>query len=192
MPTPTVPDSPATALDLPADKIHDPRLLAVLGLYAHDAGSNKKAREFLSAAAYAKVERPRVYFVLSELRLKQALARPEGTDGKISSSQAEAALIPLRQALRPGASTEVYRLLVDIWANSDARPSEHDAAELEAGVDEFPRDSELTYNTALICARAGYPQLAATIIDKAILFSASDENRQHFLVLRATLDVPGK
>jgi len=191
-PTPMVPDSPATALDLPADKIRDPRLLAVLGLYAHDVGSNKKAREFLAEAANDKVARPRAYFVLSELRLKQALARSEGTEGKISESQAQAALIPLRQALQAGATTENYRLLVDIWANSDARPGEKDIAELASGVDEFPRDSELTYNSALICARAGYPQVAATIVDKGILFSASDENRQHFQVLRATLDLPGK
>jgi hypothetical protein len=189
-PTPLPPDSPSTALDLPTAKIHDPRLLAVLGLYAQDAGSNRKAREFLSAAADANVNRPRAYFVLSELRLKQALARPEGSEGRISFSQAEASLVPLRRALKAGATAEIYRLMVDIWANCDGRPTEADAAELAAGTDVFPRDTELAYNAALICAKGGQPKLASRLIEKGMLFAVSQENRQHFEVLTATFDLP--
>ncbi|HZZ19610.1 MAG TPA: hypothetical protein VFE25_09580 [Opitutaceae bacterium] len=189
-PTPAPAGSPTTALDLSAAKIHDPRLLTVLGLYARDVGSNKKAREFLAAGTEAKVVRPRAYFVLSELLLKRALAKPDGAEGRISAAQGQSALVPLRLALKSGATAEIYRLMVDIWANGDARPTEADAEELASGAELFPRDTELAYNTALICAKGGQAKVAARLIDKAVEFAVSQENRQHFEVLRATMDLP--
>jgi hypothetical protein len=191
-PTPLPASGPATALDLSADKVRDPRLLSVLGLYAHDAGNNKKAREFLGAAAVDGVTRPRVYFVLAELRLKLAIGKPEWRDGKISASQASTILVPLRVALQAAPSADAYRLLVDLWAHSEAKPSEQDVAELATGVDSFPRDMELTYNTALICAQHGYPKVASKLIEKGLLFATTDANRQHFELMRESLDLPAE
>ena len=189
-PTPLKPAGPATALDLSADKIRDPRLLSVLGLYAHDTGNNKKAREFLGAAADARVDRPRVYFVLAELRLKLAIGKPEGRDGKVSASQASAVIAPLRVALQGAPSADGYRLLVDLWAHCETKPSKEDVAELASGIDLFPRDMELTYNAALICAQDGYTKAASKLIEKGLLFAASEANRQHFQLMRESLDLP--
>lgn len=192
-PSPAVPQLVAPALgplDLSVDKIHDPRLLAVLGLYAHDAGSDDKAREYLGAAAGMNVLRPRVSIVLAQLRLAKARSKPEGSGGKIGADQLAAILAPLRVALQEAPTAEAYHLLVETWAHSEVKPGEADIAEIAGGTELYPRDTEMAYNAALVCAWRGYPEQAGKIIDRGLIFTTLEANRQHFELLRARLEIP--
>jgi hypothetical protein len=179
------------ALDLSADKIHDSRLLAVLGLYAHDAGRNDKALEFLGSAAGSHVVRPRAYGVLAQVLMARASAKPEGSRGKIGAAQLAAILGPLREALRSEPSAEAYRLLIAAWAHAEAQPGDSDFAEIVNGAALFPRDVEMAYNAALLCAIKGRPEQAGNLIDRGLAFAGDDAARRSLELLRARLEVPG-
>ena len=178
------------ALDLSADKIHDARLLAVLGLYASDAGRDDKALEFLGSAAGSHVVRPRAYFALAQVLMARASAKPESSPGKISAAQLAAVLAPLREALKSEPSADAYRLLIAAWVHSEAQPSASDIAEVVNGAALFPRDVEMAYNAALVCAIKGHPEQAKNLIDRGLTFASDAAARRYLELLRARLEVP--
>jgi hypothetical protein len=173
-----------------ADRIHDARLLAVYGLYEHDAGDDGKAREFLEAAVKEVVMRPRAYVVLAGLRYSEALAKPSGQDGKFSAEQAESILDPLRTALKFAPSQDVLGLIVATWTNSEAKPADADIAVITDGAALYPRNTDLAYNSALLCAQTGHPAQAARLIDQGLVFTIHEGKRQYFEELRSTLSGP--
>jgi hypothetical protein len=175
---------------LEADLIHDPRLLAVYGLYEHDAGDDMKAREFLEAAVAAGVVRPRAYIALAKLRYLDAVARPMGSDGKLNAVQAASILEPLRASPKFAPDLEVLELTVATWSRCDAMPSRKDIEDIAGGVALFPRETDLALSSALLCAQSGYPGQAATLIDEGLVFSAHEGKRRYFEQLRSTLDLP--
>jgi hypothetical protein len=170
-----------------ADRIHDPGLLAVYGLYEHDVGNDRKARELLEAAAKAGVVRPGAYLVLGELRLEDATAKPLGPGGKLSAEQAAFVLEPLHAAMRGPPVPGVYGLIVETWGHCVAKPGAGDIEEIAEGVARFPRITPLAYRSALLCAQSGYPAEAAKLIDKGLLFATRSDIIEHFERLRSTL-----
>jgi hypothetical protein len=170
-----------------SDRIHDPGLLAVFGLYEHDAGNDEKAREFLEAAARSGVDRPVAYVVLAGLRYAEAMRAPSETDGKLGASQVESILEPLRVALRVAPTEEAIGLLVATWANGDARPDEADVDEIVKGVLSYPRNSDLAYTSAVLCVRSDYPSQAATLIDEGLVFTTHEATREYFRQMRSSL-----
>jgi hypothetical protein len=178
--------------DLSAKNIHDARMLAVLGLYAFDAGRDDKALEFLRSAAESHVVRPRAYAVLAQILLVKASAKPEGSQGRISAGQLAAILAPLGVALKSEPTAAAYRLLIAGWARSEARPGADDLAEIVNGAALFPRDGEIAYNAALLCAIKGHPEEAENLIDRGLTFAADDAARRSLELLHARLDVPGQ
>jgi len=170
-----------------AEHIRDPRLLAVYGLYEHDIGDEAKARELLEAAVKANVVRPRAYAVLALLRSAEAVADPSGAEGKLSAQQAES-IIGLLQAVAPHSSTpEAASQIVEVWNNCDTKPSAGDIARILDDVAPFPRDTDLAYNAALLCAQTGYPREAEKLIDAGLVFTTHQLNRDYFEQLRSTL-----
>lgn len=167
-----------------ANRIHDPGLLAVYGLYEHDIGEDDKARELLEAALRTGVVRPRANFALAELRYAQAIAKPEGADAELSAQQAASILGPLRAPLQSAPTSDVFRLVVKTWANCEGKPSEGDVAAVVKGVESFPRDAELAYNSALLCSRSGYAAQADKLIDLGLVFATREVNRDYFEQLR--------
>jgi hypothetical protein len=170
-----------------ADRIHDPRLLAVYGMYEHDVGDDAKARELLEAAAKAGVSRPRAYAALAQLRYAEAMAKPLGTDEKLNAQQAAAVLDPLKTALEHGPTVDLFEMAVAVWTNCEARPAAADVDEIVRGSALFPRNSDLAYNAAVLCSQSGYPAQASALIDTGLLFTTHDVNREYFEQLRATL-----
>ncbi len=170
-----------------ADRIHDPRLLAVYGLYERDIGDDAKARELLEAAAKAGVFRPRAYAALAQLRYAEAMAQPLGADGKLSAPQAAAILDPLKTALDHGPTVDLFDMAVALWTNCEAKPATGDVDEIVRGSALFPRNTDLAYNGAVLCSQSGYPAQASALIDQGLVFTTHDVNREYFEQLRATL-----
>ena len=173
-----------------AERIHDARLLAVYGLYEHDTGDDEKAREFLEAAMTTGVVRPAAYVVLAKLRFTEATGKPAGAGGKLSAGQASSVLDPLRTALRFAPSYDAYSLIVGVWTNCEAKPSEGDLDEIAKGVALYPRNTELAYNAALLCLQCGYDSQASMMIDKALVFAADEHKRAYLRQLRPAPDEP--
>jgi hypothetical protein len=170
-----------------ADRIHDPRLLAVYGMYERDVGDDAKAHELLEAAARAGVSRPRAYAALAQLRYAEAMAKPQGRDGKLSAGQAAAILDPLKTALDHGPTVDLFDMAVAIWTNCEGRPAAGDIDELVRGSGLFPRNTDLAYNAAVLCSQSGYPAQASALIDRGLVFTTHEVNREYFEQLRATL-----
>jgi hypothetical protein len=173
-----------------AERIHDPRLLAVYGLYEHDRGDDAKARELLEAAVKGGVSRPRAYAVLAQLRYAEAIGSPLGVDGKLSAAQAGSVLGPLKAALAGAPAPDLYSLIVETWTNCEARPEGGDIEGLRGGVERFPADTDLAYNAAQLCAQSGYTAQANWFIDKGLVFATHQINREYFEQLRSTLGSP--
>jgi hypothetical protein len=173
-----------------ATRIHDPRLLAVYGLYEHDIGDDGKAREFLEAAMKAGAARPRAYLVLAELRYAEAIAKPLGSEGQLSAPQAASIIEPLQTASQNPPDLEVYRLIVETWTHCEAKPADRDIARIVEGVALFPRNTDLAYRSASVCARGGYPLQAAELIDKGLVFATEERAKERLERLRAALAAP--
>jgi hypothetical protein len=171
-----------------ASHIPDRRLLGVFGLYEYDRGNRGKARELLEAAVKAGPARSQVYVTLSRLRHDEAKAQPEGGEGRFSALQTASIVEPLHAALRLTTSAEVLRLLIEAWANSETKPSDRDIETCCNGALQFPRDTRLTYLTALLCAQSGFVPPARKLIAQGLVFSDTDETRQFFLGLSKALD----
>jgi hypothetical protein len=173
-----------------ATRIHDPRLLAVYGLYEHDIGDDGKAREFLDAAMKAGAARPKAYLVLAELRYGEAIAKPLGSEGKLSAPQAAAIIEPLQTALQNPPVLEVYKLFVETWAHCEAKPAGCDVDRIVEGVALFPRNTALAYRSAFVCAQGGYAVQAAELIGNGLIFTTDRRERKHFEHLRSALPAP--
>jgi hypothetical protein len=129
----------------------DPRLLAVMGLHASDAGDNEKARPLLEAAVYAKVVRPRAYFELARLRFIQAVAKPAGQNGFLNSAQANAVLEPLRSAYtQQPPLAQTYALTAEVWSRSGMRLAQAHFDLLDEGLRTFPGQLNLLYQVAAL------------------------------------------
>jgi hypothetical protein len=175
-----------------AARIHDPGLLAVYGLYEHDIGNIARAREFLEAAAKAGAGRPRAYLVLAELRFAEAIARPQGSRDRLSALQAAAVLDPLGRALQYPPVLDSYRLLVETWAHCDTKPADSDVERMVEGVALFPRNVELAYRSAQVCAQGSYIAQAAGLVRSGLVFAANKEDRKNLEQLRSALGADAK
>lgn len=188
-PPPGDPDSQESVL-ASADRVSDPELLAVYGLFAHDTGNTGVSREFLEAAMKAKAVRPRAQIVLAQQRYSEAIGKPQGSGGKLSAQQASSVLVPVMAALQKAPSEEAYSLIVETWSRCDTRPGESDVDEIIKGAGLYPRNTDLAYDSALLCSLSGYDAQAAKLIDLGLVFTTHEVNRQHFLELRSNLAAP--
>jgi hypothetical protein len=170
-----------------ASHIHDPRLLAVYGLYEHDIGHDEKAREFLHAAVISGAVRPRANLVLAEILYSRALAAPAGTKRKLSSQQVAGVMGALDGALRPPPSSDAYATMAETWLHSDAMPDNRALHEIDEGVAYFPRNTGLVYVSALVCARAGYYDEASRLLEQGLPLATDEKARSLLAALHATL-----
>jgi hypothetical protein len=127
-----------------ASGAHDPGFLAVLGLFRMHKEEFSLARAALEAAASHDAAYPRAYTEIARLRFREALARPEDPQGKLSSGQTESVLNPLRVAsgLFPS-QRETYLLAALAYAHSSRAPGPGDRALIEEGLKKFPDDGQL-------------------------------------------------
>ena len=160
-----------------ATHIHDPRLLAVYGMYEQDAGNDDKAREFLEAAMRTGVVRPRAYLALAKLRYAEATAKPLGTKGKLSAQQVASILEPLQGALGTPPASDAYGLFVQTLEHCESHAGNLEIEKLVEGVTLFPRYTALAYHSALVCAQSGFAAQAAAMTDTGLAFTADKSSR---------------
>lgn len=121
-----------------------PDLVAELGVSALKIGQRDRALNYLTAAIRAKTTRTRAYATLARMRLEDRLAKPQGTDGKLSYEQLLGVLEPLLLARTQAPRTpEIYALLAEAWAKTAATPPPPHLALIDEGVRLFPEDAAL-------------------------------------------------
>ena len=166
----------------------DPRLLAVLGLCECDAGDDVAAREYLEAAVQIGPIRPRANYELARLRLAEFKAKPAGGNGGLSVPQTADVLRPLfaaREDMPP--LPEVYELIAEAWAHSEAHANPGHLAVLHEGVRLFPRRIALALRGAELNLKYGYPDEAAMFVDVAARLADDDPTRERIAGLRQRL-----
>jgi len=140
-----------------AKRIHDPKLLAVYGMYEHDIGHDAEARQFLEAAVKAGVERPAAYVDLAQMNLEAGEANPAGAAGRLSKEQVACVLTPLLDVLRKSRLGPAgYRLFAEAWAQSAGKPALGELTVLYAAIRENPFDTDLSKSIADVFAQWGY------------------------------------
>ena len=174
------------AMVVSAERIHDPALLAVYGMFEHQIGDDTKARELLEKAAKLNVSRPEAYRVLAQLRYDEALAQSKAVPRQLGAVQTQWILQPLDVCLNASPGSNAYSLLLDIWEHSETTPNQNDWARLKNAVSQFPRDIRLVYRVARLSARMGNTDDARAFCDHALLF-VSDQSREPFDTLKAAL-----
>jgi hypothetical protein len=172
-----------------AERIHDPGLLTVFGLYEHDIGEDSKARKFLEMAVKARVERPSAYLATAQLRYADAVAGPLGNEGKLSTEQAEFILEPAQVALGSSATAETWGLIVDTFARGEVKPSAADIEKMVAGVSQFPAETPLVLRAVQLCFQTGNTAGAAKLIDEGLAFATDEDAKREFQRLRSSIAV---
>lgn len=170
-------------------RIHDPRLLAVYGLYEHQVGAVERARELLEKAAQEHAWRPEAFRVLAELRFNEAIANPAGAEGKLSIRQVSSILEPLRVCFGQNPGSNAYLLFIDTWERCATPPSRDDMVVVSEAVRCFPRNALLVYRAARLSARTGYAADARVFLNRGFPF-ATPETRIAFEQLRMTFPSP--
>ena len=172
-----------------ANRIRDPLLLAVYGLYEHQSGAIEQARELLEKAAKAHTPRPEAFRVLAGLRYDEAVAHPAGAERKLNIRQVTSVLEPLRVCLERTPGSNAYLLFIDAWEHCDTPPSRDDMAVVSEAVRRFPRNALLVFRAARLSAGAGYAADARAFLEQGLPF-ASDQARTAFGQLRSSLPSP--
>ncbi len=97
----------------------DPRLLAELGLLECDAGDDRAAEPFLTAAVKARVIHPRVYFELARIKYAAALRSSQPKLG-LNGKQVEELVGILENRLEQSpALPRIFELVHQIWLSSE-------------------------------------------------------------------------
>lgn len=121
-----------------------PDLVGELGLAELNLGRREPAARYLTIATKAKCTRTRAYAALARLRLDDRLAKPQGKNGKLSYEQLLGVLEPLLLARTQAPRTpEIYRLVAEAWARTEAPVPPPHLALIDEGVTRFPDDAAL-------------------------------------------------
>ncbi|MDO8544190.1 MAG: hypothetical protein Q7S40_27425, partial [Opitutaceae bacterium] len=136
----------------------------------------------------AKADRPSAFLELARIRYDEALAKPAGPDKSLSAAQANAVIDLLLAARKqPPPMPAVYELLADTWVRSSVTPKRDDVTILAEGVQLFPGRLKLTYQTAALCATAGVPEAAHSLVDHGIRIAPDANSRARFEALKKSL-----
>jgi hypothetical protein len=165
----------------------DPQLLAALGLDERQAGHDDRARKFLEAAAKAKVERPRAYLELAQLRLDEVKAKPAAGE-KLSTAQVSTVLEPLliaRKQRPPMAA--VYGLIAETWNRSAVPPTKEEFNVVLEGVQTFPRSTGLVLQATILAVTQHFTKEATILVNHGQKIARDDSTRSRFEVLAQAL-----
>jgi len=166
----------------------DPGLLAALGLHERANGEEERARKFLEAAVTAKVVRPDAYLALARFRHADALAKPAGTEGKLSAEQVQGIISLLLTArTQPPQNSEIYDLIAETWMVSATTPTRSDLQPLVDGVHLFPGRLRLVYQSAVLCGAAGLLDAAHSLAEHGINITRNPAVRASFEELKQSL-----
>jgi hypothetical protein len=161
----------------------DARLESVLGLFDCDTGAGPEGAPLLEAAAKAKVQGPRVYFRLAEMRYDET----QGSgDRRLGPAEMTRVIEPLEAGCRQSpALREDYDLMGKVLSHSGARLSPRQLALFDAGLERFPKDLDLLHQAAALGLANGYPSEAAAAAKRGLECSSTPQDRDRFSRLLA-------
>jgi hypothetical protein len=156
----------------------DPLFLAAFGLYELQIGDEVRARDALEAATRAGVLRPRAYVELARLKLDDALPSVEEGIGDLGDADFDAitALLTTARVQMPSLLA-TYDVLARALEHAPRKPDGEHLRPLEDAVTLFPGNAALAYKVASIYERLGMRDEAAAVINRALKFSDSDQDR---------------
>jgi hypothetical protein len=165
----------------------DPALLAAIGLCEIDAGNESGAPFFLNRAVTAGVVRPRAYYETARL-LFSDLVRNLGPGGKLTASETEQVVAPLRTGLQQAPMLpEAAVLCATAWLRSAAIAPASDLALLVRATRNFPARPAVTYAVALLHARSGRPAVAQALLAETLRFPLDESLRARFAELQRSI-----
>jgi hypothetical protein len=166
----------------------DPNLLASLALYDHMAGEDVRARKLLEAATAAKTTQPDAYLELARFRLADAVAKPEGPEGKISEAQSKGVVDLLVGARRqtPQLPT-VYETMAETWLRRGTPVKKEELGTLLQGVQMFPGRMKLAFQIGVLANDAGINDVAHMMADHGIKYSPDAKTKARFEQLKTSL-----
>jgi tetratricopeptide (TPR) repeat protein len=156
----------------------DPLFLATFGLYELQVGDDVRAREALEAATRAGVLRPRAYVELARLKLDDALPSVEEGIGDLSASDFDeiTGLLTTARVQMPSLLA-TYDVLARALEHAPMKPDGEHLRPMEEAMAMFPRNAALAYKLANLYRRLGMRDEAAAVINRALKFSDSDQDR---------------
>ncbi len=167
----------------------DPGLLAVMALFDLDCGKPEPADPYLRAAAAGRVVRPRVYYELARMLFNELIkAQPDPARARLSPIQAATLLGLLDQArAQSPALPEVYGLYFEIAQAAAAQPTPSLLQVFREGVQLFPGNAPLIYDTAVMLARSGAVDAANIVLQNGLGVAAEPALRARMARLQAAL-----
>jgi tetratricopeptide (TPR) repeat protein len=156
----------------------DPLFLATFGLYELQVGDDVRAREALEAATRAGVLRPRAYVELARLKLDDALPSVEEGIGDLGTADYEevTGLLTTARVQMPSLLA-TYDVLARALEHAPAKPDGEHLRPMEEAMALFPRNAALAYKLANLYERLGMRDEAAAVINRALKFSDSEQDR---------------
>jgi hypothetical protein len=156
----------------------DPLFLAAVGMYELQIGDEVRARDSLEAATEAGVVRPRAYVELARLKLQDALPSVEEGIGDLSEADFReiTGLLTTARVQMPSLLA-TYDVLAQTLEHAPKRPDREYLRPLEEAMTLFPQKASLAYKLANIYRSLGMHGEAAAVIDRAMRFSDSDQDR---------------
>ncbi len=166
----------------------DPQLVTALAVYDKEAGEDARARKLLEFAVANKAAGPDAYLELARYRYADAMAKPEGAEGKFSPAQAKGIVDLLLQARKqPPMVAPVYELMADTWLRRGEKCSKEELGTLVDGIRIFPGRMRLAYEIGVLAMDAGDNELAHTMADHGLRYSPDANGKARFQQLKAAL-----
>jgi hypothetical protein len=168
----------------------DPNLLTSLAVFDRAAGEDVRARKLFEAAITGtnKATGPDAYFEMARYRYADALAKPEGGDGKMSEAQAKPIidlLIKARQ--QPPPVYPVYDLMAETWLRRAGKAKKEELGTLVDGLRMFPGRLKLAFQIGALAFDAGENELAHTMADHGLKYAPDAGGKARFQQLKSSL-----
>jgi hypothetical protein len=159
--------------------VHEPELLAILGLLEIDAGRPEAARGWLEQAVQSHVARPRAYVELAKLRYNDRLTAAANRPFD------DAAIRSIIGPIRGGAQlqpplVEAAALMADVWTHRATPPTAAELAELNALATNFPQVAPLVFRVIYLDGINHDVPAAQRLADAGWMHAVDRETREKF------------
>ena len=156
----------------------DPLFLAAFGLYELQIGDEVRACDSLESATRAGVVRPRAYVELARLKLEDALPSIEEGAGDLSEADfTEITGLLTTARVQMPSLLATYDVLARTLEHAPKKTGGEYLRALEQATVLFPQKAALAYKLANIYQALGKRDQAAAVINRALTFSDSDQDR---------------
>ncbi|GAB5562552.1 MAG: hypothetical protein SynsKO_41990 [Synoicihabitans sp.] len=168
--------------------VDSPELAAVAGLLEFEADNLDVAREELTRAVEAGVDRPSVLQALAQVELDALLAGLDNAESPTPELIKPIADLLIRAHNSAPQHVAIYTNLAEVWGKSGQPLAVDDIAILAKGVRSFPRNLQLVTQLAQMQAHRGNLSTAVSILNFAADRAASEKIQQTLQNLVETME----